>query len=301
MPEAGPSELVEQHTSLAEALHLQSRHAEANFELRSALLLAPHFSGSTYDRLGVLLVRFAQEQSQEATSRDSTKQLSNEAVSLFRRAVSLAPASGDAHYHLAATLSSEAFGAHDEAAAVFAAGARVQPRHAGLVSNAAFALIGRAESSRAEVLAGGRLLQDATAAGVWRVLAAVALATAAGVWRVRWQHPTTYDAQLTFAAPRWARKSFECLLQPLEGAANAMAEEAVALLPLFAVQAEGLATPAHGWREYNVLRRCVDRSAAGRSERANLTRTCEALEAMVRGAGGGFELLGASFSAMLPG
>lgn len=126
-------------------------------------------------------------------------------------------------------------------------------------------------------------------------------ATAAGVWRVRWQHPTTYDAQLTFAAPRWARKSFECLLQPLEGAANAMAEEAVALLPLFAVQAEGLATPAHGWREYNVLRRCVDRSAAGRSERANLTRTCEALEAMVRGAGGGFELLGASFSAMLPG
>lgn len=286
MPEAGPSELVEQHTSLAEALHLQSRHAEANFELRSALLLAPHFSGSTYDRLGVLLVRFAQEQSQEATSRDSTKQLSNEAVSLFRRAVSLAPASGDAHYHLAATLSSEAFGAHDEAAAVFAAGARVQPRHAGLVSNAAFALIGRAESSRAEVLAGGRLLQDATAAGVWRV---------------RWQYPTTYDAQLTFAAPRWSRKSFECLLQPLEGAANAMAEEAVALLPLFAVQAEGLATPAHGWREYNVLRRCVDRSAAGRSERANLTRTCEALEAMVRGAGGGFELLGASFSAMLPG
>ena len=76
-----------------------------------------------------------------------------------------------------------------------------------------------------------------------------------------------------------------------------MAAEATALLPEFAVQAEGLATPAAGWRELNVLARCL----GGADGRAPVRRSCSALNEVVRRAGGGFSLGGAAFSAIAEG
>ena len=55
---------AEQLIARAEDLHLNSRHAEAVHVARQALLLSPE-SGSTYDRMGVLLHRHAQELSQD--------------------------------------------------------------------------------------------------------------------------------------------------------------------------------------------------------------------------------------------
>ena len=273
-------------TARAEELHLRGRHNESYFEAQKAIHVDPS-SGSTYDRLGVLLHRRSQDLSQDPIYRQLSSHLAHEAVQLFRHALALDPTNGETYYHLAAALGSEVERSTTEAQALFAAGALVAPRHAGLVSNHAFALIGTpGTSSNGDVLSGAALLREQTGAH--------------GIWRVRWQHPTTLLPEL-FAAPRWARSSCACLLEPLERSSEAMAAEASSLLPRFALQAEGLAYPPEGWRELNVLRRCVDRSDASRAERAALSRTCEALERMLSRAGPGFELLGASFSALLPG
>ena len=118
-----------------------------------------------------------------------------------------------------------------------------------------------------------------------------------GVWERPWQAPGATFARGLWSRPIFARDDFACVLDTLEAAAPAMAAEATALLPEFAVQAEGLATPAAGWRELNVLARCL----GGADGRAPVRRSCSALNEVVRRAGGGFSLGGAAFSAIAEG
>ena len=100
-------------------------------------------------------------------------------------------------------------------------------------------------------------------------------AVANGVWERPWQAPGATFARGLWSRPIFAHDEFACVLNVLEAAAPAMAAEATALLPEFAVQAEGLATPAAGWRELNVLARCL----GGADGRAPLRRSCSALNA----------------------
>ena len=53
------------------------------------------------------------------------------------------------------------------------------------------------------------------------------------------------------------RGAWLCVLRPLEAAAEAMGDEAAALLPEFSVQPEAIGVPRGGWRELALLPRCA--------------------------------------------
>ena len=90
----------------AEELYLRGRHNESYFEAQKAIHVDPS-SGSTYDRLGVLLHRRSQDLSQDPIYRQLSSHLAHEAVQLFRHALALDPTNGETYYHLAAALGSE--------------------------------------------------------------------------------------------------------------------------------------------------------------------------------------------------
>ena len=263
--------------SLIQQLDADGHRAEAALSLRRALALTP-YDGELHDWHGVFAQDRALELSQFADANDpAVLRTLDSALASFQLALRLAPRRSDAYFHAGAALGGATVGRRAEAAAIFAAGAALDPLHPGLVSNHAFRLI-----SNVRALEGAALLR---------------IAVSTGVWERPWQAPGATFARGLWSRPIFARDDFACVLDTLEAAAPAMAAEATALLPEFAVQAEGLATPAAGWRELNVLARCL----GGADGRAPVRRSCSALNEVVRRAGGGFSLGGAAFSAIAEG
>ena len=202
----------------------------------------------------------------------------------------------------------------------YARGVVAAPRHAGLRSTLGYALLASGDGANAR--RGVRALKSA--GGPWEGLQP-------------WQHPADVTWSLPPSRPVHAMSrgglgvqlglglgvglggslggdqplddpAWRCVLNTLEAAAPALAQEASAGLERgeFHIQHEGIADPQHGWREqHGLLKHCRERkSATERSatpladSAAELDSTCATLAAL---ADSGLEIRGAAFSALLPG
>lgn len=279
----------------ATALEALGREREAEESLHRAIRIGPR-SALAYDNLGVLLMRHHKPQrDEEGAPGDGGPVACGEggpnekALPCFRAALALAPSFGDAHYNLVSGLRRAA--RFVEARAVLHTAAAAAPRHAGVVTNQAFELIG---SGPGPAQRGAELLAGAVRGGLWP-----GPAWHDGPHAARWQHPSEYvalPAETTHHVH--ARARYACMLRPLEEAAAAMAAEAEALLPQFDEQTEGISTERTGWRELNLLPLCGGGASAEAAR--GVGASCGALDAMRIGAPA-LLLRGASFSAIWPG
>ena len=281
----------------ATALDALGREREAEESLHRAIRIGPR-SALAYDNLGVMLMRHHRPQRDDEGEPGDDGPVgcgeggpNQKALPCFRAALALAPSFGDAHYNLVSGLRRAARFA--EASAVLRAAAAAAPRHAGVVTNRAFELIG---SGAGPAQQGAELLAEAVRGGLWP-----GPAWHDGPHAARWQHPSelvSLHAETTHHVH--AREAYECMLRPLEEAAAAMAAEAEALLPRFEEQTEGISTERTGWRELNLLPLCGGGASAEAAR--GVGASCAALDAMKSGAAASaLQLRGASFSAIWPG
>ena len=258
-----------------------------------------------------------------------------EASALFVAAMHLGPSSGDAYYYAANALRAQR--RTEEALAVYERGITAAPAHAGLRSSLAYALMSR---GAAQAQRGAALLREGESWGLWKrawqhppELLQTTVAVGGGIearGSTGGNGAGDGDGALGFGdahggertPPRpvhapggGARGSgWECVLQPLEHASAHIAAEALAVLPDFLVQHEAIASPHGGWREYEVRSRCAARPpglrhtcAALDAVAASLSRRSHATSAGARGrshaplAAGGVQISGAAFSALVPG
>mmetsp|Transcript_16 Transcript_16/g.57 ORF Transcript_16/g.57 Transcript_16/m.57 type:complete len:382 (+) Transcript_16:120-1265(+) len=217
-----------------------------------------------------------------------------------RQAIRIDPASGDGYYQLGSALRAKGPSRLTEATALLEAAAAIEPSHLAAVSTVGYMLLSASGSGavRARLRARG--------------LSLLARGVDDGAWprRGQWQHPAEYLPMVPAppAAGAHPPGSYKCILSRLEGAAEALGDEAVAALPRFSVQTEGIARPDGGWREYDVWRACglaargnwhADaRSGAAGERPRGLSATCEALREVKRTYA---FVQGAFFSALTPG
>ena len=227
----------------------------------------------------------------------------------YRNALLLEPRNSHAYYSFSQFLhAGGSAGSADESEELLEKSISLDPENLAASTSLAYMLIGGSadgNGSRARLRHGLQILSNRVRHGDWPR-------------GDTWQHPAEYLAVVPRPPIRAVheRTQFECILAPLEHAAAAMGAEAMALLPRYGVQSEGLSVPYGGWREFEVWRRCgldrVGASARFRRDRpgsapgsavprppAALRATCSALRAVAESSNA--YVHSASFSAIATG
>ena len=283
------------------------RADEAVAVTRAALSFAPDAT-SAYLNLGVLVLRQARQARQRrlpapAPPLNGATAMTSEALASFATAIRLEPTYGDAYYNLANELRAQ--GRANEALVAYARGVVAAPGHTGLRSTLGYALLASGDAANAR--RGVRALR--AAGGPWESLQP-------------WQHPAAVTLSLPPSRPVHAMSrgdlsgairgeargdqqlddpKWKCVLETLEAAAPALAQEASGGMRrgAFHIQHEGIAEPNRGWRELELLKPCRERGAASEGGGAPVLDTaCATLAAL---SSSGLEVRGAAFSALLPG
>ena len=225
-----------------------------------------------------------------------------EAHAAYRIAIAIDPTDPIPYYHLGHTLRALGPSTADESIALFEAAVKIDPSNAATRSSLGYMLIsttGADEVARAQRRRGLKVLAKGVQIDLW----------AANVGT--WQHPMEWLPMVPPPPPggvRQRREPYACMLEPLERGSASMGAEAVALLPLYTVQLEGLARPHGGWRDYEVWKRCGLKAGSAKQNYpataaqppAGLAATCATLRKMATTARGAM-IHSALFSAITPG
>ena len=219
-------------------------------ESRVAVTLAPH-SADAYLELASRLEQLARKNERNAISASVApnaaphiqhhSDATQEAEHAYRTAIRLAPNGGDGYYQLGSMLRALGPPRAAEAEVFLQAAAVIEPDHAAATSTAAYMLL--ASQSAEQRRRGLSLLARGVAAGTWPNAR-------------HWQHPAEYLPMVPTLSGVHSPRPYRCLLQPLQASAAALGAEAVAALPHFSVQPEGIARPHGGWRDLNIWELC---------------------------------------------